>query len=177
MDPQYIVIHASASSWGTWKDINAWHKQRGWGRKLQPEYAGQWILKYGFLPTRIHIGYHAVVCNGFPAYGDWDAGNRRPAFDGKIEPGRPDRMPGAHCLGRNYDSLGVCLIHNPGFDDYTEQQWSSLIHYCATKIDKHSDLSVEGITQHSVWDKRKPLCASLNIDQLQGAVDDKLRGY
>lgn len=39
------------------------------------------------------IGYHYVI-----------------TLDGKIEPGRPLRMPGAHVAGHNHDTIGVCYI-------------------------------------------------------------------
>lgn len=39
------------------------------------------------------IGYHWVV-----------------DLDGTVEPGRPESEPGAHCLGQNYNSIGVCYI-------------------------------------------------------------------
>lgn len=39
------------------------------------------------------IGYHFVV-----------------RLDGTIEPGRPIEKTGAHCLGKNANSLGVCYI-------------------------------------------------------------------
>lgn len=52
------------------------------------------------------IGYHRVV--------------RR---DGRIEPGRPDYWMGAHVLGQNESSLGVCLI---GCDRFTLAQFDAL---------------------------------------------------
>ena len=39
------------------------------------------------------IGYHYVV-----------------RLDGRVETGRPEGRVGAHCLGHNSDSIGVCYI-------------------------------------------------------------------
>lgn len=39
------------------------------------------------------IGYHYVVC-----------------LDGSVQPGRPEEQIGAHCLGHNRTSIGVCYV-------------------------------------------------------------------
>ena len=44
------------------------------------------------------IGYHYVI--------------RR---DGKVEDGRPIEKVGAHCLGRNTGSIGICLVGRVSF--------------------------------------------------------------
>lgn len=83
--PTGIVIHHS----GTPARVNGHlvtaamldraHAQRGWGRSDET--------------GRVyHIGYHYVVL-----------------ADGRVQPGRPERMRGAHCDGHN-DMLGICLV-------------------------------------------------------------------
>ena len=52
------------------------------------------------------IGYHKVICR-----------------NGTIENGRPEYWIGAHVKGKNYVSLGVCLI---GQNNFTENQFNSL---------------------------------------------------
>lgn len=168
MTPKRIVIHCSASGFGDWKVIDAWHKARGWGRTLAEAYKSVWILRYGFWPVKIHIGYHAVILNGCRQKNKY-----LPALDGKIEPGRPENMPGAHCPAVNSDSLGVCMIGNPGFDEYTDKQYAALVHWCAVKC-KQYGIPVSMISQHSDWDKGKPLCASLHLEQLRGDVAEKM---
>lgn len=49
----------------------------------------RWHLQRGF----ITIGYHKVVL-----------------LDGTVEDGRPIEHAGAHCLGHNADSIGICYI-------------------------------------------------------------------
>jgi hypothetical protein len=79
-----IIIHCSASSWGSATVINQWHLQRGWNG----------------------IGYHYVINNGYP-----DATKKYYAgWDGKLEKGRDEEKIGAHCKGQNKDSLGICLV-------------------------------------------------------------------
>ncbi len=170
MKPRYIVVHCSASSWGDWKAIDSWHKARGWCKELAATLKSVWIKRYGFWPVKIHIGYHAVILNGRRT-----ANKYNKAIDGKIEPGRPENMTGAHCPKRNNDSLGVCLIGSPGFSEYTDNQYDSLVHWCATKCQQYG-IPVSKITQHSDWDSGKPLCASLHLEQLRGDVAEKLNG-
>lgn len=102
-----IVVHCSASSWGSAAEIRRWH--------TDPPPAGRgWR----------DIGYHFVILNGRrTARGDFD-----PADDGRIELGRDlDRdgdvgeEVGAHCLEVNASTLGVCLIGNQ-LRDFTDHQ-------------------------------------------------------
>lgn len=83
--PSGIVIHHSATPavinghLVTAAMLDQAHAQRGWGRSDETGHV-------------YHIGYHYVVL-----------------ADGKVQPGRPERMRGAHCDGHN-DMLGICLV-------------------------------------------------------------------
>lgn len=69
-----IIIHCAATPEGkafTIKDINRWHKERGFAM----------------------IGYHFVIY-----------------LDGSVHEGRPLAMQGAHTLGHNTTSIGICYI-------------------------------------------------------------------
>jgi hypothetical protein len=102
---KYLIVHCSDSTWGDVSVIERWHKERGWRT----------------------IGYHAVVLNGYRS--------SRSAYDrtadGRIEFGRKLDLDGfispaevgAHALGYNSDSIGVCLI---GSGNYTYRQLESL---------------------------------------------------
>lgn len=59
------------------------------GRDVQPEEIRRWHLARGFAD----IGYHFVV-----------------TLDGTVHTGRPIGMTGAHCLGQNTVSVGVCYV-------------------------------------------------------------------
>ncbi len=91
-----IVVHCSDSPWGSASEIRRWHLEKGWR----------------------DIGYHFVILNGWI----------RPDFyieemDGCIETGRQldgdhivdDNEIGAHALGYNAKSAGICLIGENGF--------------------------------------------------------------
>lgn len=72
----------------------------------------RWHRQRGWLM----IGYHYVI--------------RR---DGEVELGRPVMDPGAHALGYNSESIGICLVggvdddHKPD-DNFTDEQHESLVH-------------------------------------------------
>lgn len=160
MNPSAIVVHWSASKSGDAAAIAAWHKARGFGRK-DPA-TGQVYT----------IGYHAVILNGFRD----GRSQYLEALDGKIEPGRPDAMPGAHCAagGMNARALGVCLIGDPGDRRYpSPRQISALVHYLAVKCRAYG-ISVDRITQHSDHDRGKPLCASLDMTDIRRRVTERL---
>ena len=99
-----IVIHCSDSTWGCAREIDKWHKNNGWTA----------------------IGYSFVIMNGIilPNF-------NIPALDGSIECGRfldednfiEDNEIGAHTLGYNDNSVGICLI---GADKFSPAQFLSL---------------------------------------------------
>lgn len=55
------------------------------------------------------IGYHYVI--------------RR---DGTVEKGRDDKTPGAHAVGYNTESLGICMVGGKPDCNYTAAQWRTL---------------------------------------------------
>jgi hypothetical protein len=96
-----IVIHCAATPNGrhnTVEDIDKWHRAKGWQRK--PRFMRE------FNPNLTSIGYHYVI---YP--------------DGTVHTGRSPEEIGAHAVGYNTRSLGVCLL---GTDRYTSAQWDGL---------------------------------------------------
>ena len=78
------------------------------------------------------IGYHYVI--------------RR---DGRVEKGRPDARVGAHVLGHNTGSLGICLVGGVNENlvpenNYTEAQWRSLESLLSTLVGKYPEAYVRG---------------------------------
>lgn len=147
-----LVCHESASRWGDVEAITAWHKSRGFET----------------------IGYHAVILNGKKTSSlDYESN-----LDGKIELGRPEKFQGAHCAAQsvNTRSLGVCLVGIPGHDGYpTKKQISSLIWWLSVKCIEYNISPLTGITQHSMFERQKPLCASLNLISLRIKVALKIK--
>jgi hypothetical protein len=96
-----LIIHCSDTPIGretTVKDIDQWHRERGWRR--QDSY------RCGFNPDLFAIGYHFVIY-----------------LDGSVHTGRHINEVGAHCSGLNSNSLGICLI---GSGKYNDEQWAAL---------------------------------------------------
>jgi len=179
-----IVCHVSASMWGDAKEIDSWHKDRGWNG----------------------IGYHGVILNGMRNPDKMYSAE----LDGKIEPGRPEDTVGAHCQagGMNSVSLGVCCIGNPGWAPkhhspgltiplapdnvvsrkyLTNKQYGALVHWLAVNCKqyglnplgkfKHPTTGklINVISQHSDHDKGKPLCASLKLGPIRLAVAEHMK--
>ena len=98
---EQIILHCSDSLWGSAAEIRKWHLNNGWK----------------------DIGYHFVIGNGYsrPKF-------YIPGYNGSLEIGRyldeddkiSDQEIGAHTLGFNATSVGICFI---GKDKFTEQQF------------------------------------------------------
>lgn len=111
---KYIVVHTSDSKWGSVDVIRSWHtdpppKGRGWS----------------------DIGYHYVITNGFDTYNALVT-NKRTITNGIIQPGRPLHLDGAHCVGFNQNSIGICLVGANGV--YTSSQTKALESFCLEKM-------------------------------------------
>ena len=108
-----IILHCSATKEGqifTTKDIDRWHKQRGWNS----------------------IGYHYVIL-----------------LDGIIQLGRPESEIGAHTIGQNTDSIGICYIggldqEGKAKDTRTNQQKTMLKILVSDLLEKHPGSMVYG---------------------------------
>jgi N-acetylmuramoyl-L-alanine amidase len=113
-----LIWHCSATPEGIpfgAKDIDDWHKQRGW--------AG--------------IGYHKVVL-----------------LDGTVEEGRPVERAGAHCRGRNTDTLGYVYIGGvdkrfKAKDTRTDAQKETMLRLTKEAIRKYGVKQVSGHNQYA----------------------------
>lgn len=171
--PRAIVVHCSASQWGQASDIDAWHFSNGWDG----------------------IGYHGVILNGCLEPGKV----YQKRLDGLFQPGRMEGRQGAHCIGgaMNKVALGICLIGTPGFKPVgdvapewcfqgvlpsqrqriawcTVAQFNRLVHKCVDWCTRYA-IAPGSITQHSMHDKGKPLCASLNVRYLRHRVWEEMQ--
>ncbi len=144
---QNIIVHHSASGWGNALFIDQWHKKRGW----------------------LGIGYHFTVLNGYTNSRDLKSGKRFGELVGCVECGRTldgdlwvqNEEIGAHVLGMNKDSIGICLIHNTG--TYHPTMIHSLI-YLISGLMRRYNIPPENILGHSEVDDKKPLCPGYDIN-------------
>ena len=96
MYPEYIVVHTAAFS----------------GENCDRDMIDEWHKARNWSG----IGYHFVILN--------DKHNEK--ADGTIEKGRPSNIAGAHTLGLNSRSLGICCIGHGDKDDFTSARYESL---------------------------------------------------
>lgn len=127
-----IILHCSATKEGqkfTVKDIDAWHKQRGFNG----------------------VGYHYVIL-----------------LDGTIEIGRPESVIGAHAVGQNKNSIGICYIggldaNGKPKDTRNDAQRAALIGLVKELKDKYPGATVHGHNEFA-----KKACPSFNVkDELK----------
>jgi len=102
-----IIIHCSASEFGSSIEIDSWHRQKGWD----------------------NIGYHFVICNG-----KIENNNYLECFDGAIERGRDINKYGAHAKGCN-NYIGICLIGKKEFTSKQFENLKILIKALIKKYD------------------------------------------
>lgn len=140
-----IVIHCAASPNGqplargsvgtpTFRStpavIDSWHAERGFLRSGPTAKT--------FNPDLPHIGYHFVI-----------------STDGAEFTGRDPEEIGAHAVGHNANSLGICMV---GTDAFTQKQWAALksltTRLCATYqvplgfARRNGDIVFDGICGH-----------------------------
>lgn len=126
-----IIIHCSDSEFGSASEIRRWHLKRGWS----------------------DIGYHFVILNGLlvPRTG-YQQRLFLATMDGNIEAGRKidgdnwvsENEQGAHTLGLNASSIGICLI---GTNQLTVRQMNAL-KALVTELLLHYGLTPKAVLGH-----------------------------
>jgi len=135
-----IIIHCSAGKFGNVNIIADWHKKRG------------------FCP----VGYHYVILNGFTT----NPRIYQSYADGIIQDGRPLEQIGAHCLGQNKDSIGICLIGQRLFS--AKQLYESLPTLCRQLLIRFA-LDIDDIYGHCEFTTKKT-CPNIDMDMLRGSL-------
>lgn len=99
------------------------------GKDFSVEDIRRWHTQRGFSD----IGYHFVIL-----------------LDGSVKIGRPIEKPGAHCLGQNKNSIGICYVGGVATDGKTpkdtrtEAQKDSLVRLITELRQQFPDASVHG---------------------------------
>lgn len=130
-----IILHCSDSEFGDVKEIDKWHRERGWDR----------------------CGYHFVITNGVTQY----AAKYRRESDGVVQAGRPLNVQGAHCLGQNANSWGVCLI---GRESFTSLQLFSALPNLLMDLLARVKLTPNAVYGHSSFNASKT-CPNFNVNE------------
>ena len=113
------------------------------GRDVKTETIKEWHTAKGWAD----IGYHYVI-----------------ELDGSIVEGRPIELIGAHCLGQNKFSIGICYVGGMNKsmskpkDTRTEEQKVSLTEL-VNELKSKFDLSVHGHNQFS-----NKACPSFDVE-------------
>lgn len=82
---------------------------------------------------------------------------------GTVEFGRTLESVGAHCVGHNFDSIGICLHGRSKFTDAQITSLRSLV--SALQKQFENKLNVFG---HCDFDKNKPHCPGFDYKQILG---------
>lgn len=139
----HIIVHCSDSTFGSAELINSWHKERGWSG----------------------IGYHNVILNGYR--NKWDFNESE---NGYIENGRDLEKVGAHCVGYNENSIGICLI---GEKTFTYEQLISLIGLLYEFTDKYN-IPVENVLGHCETEKANgKTCPNFNMNKIRDIISNR----
>lgn len=139
-----VIVHCSASSFGDVALITEWHKER----KFKS------------------IGYHYVILNGRR---DSKAAYRA-KLDGLLEPGRDESEIGAHCLGHNKDSIGVCLV---GIDTFSPNQLASLYTLLTSLIERYN-LTSQDIYGHYEFTSGKT-CPNIDMNIVRAGIESCIK--
>lgn len=132
-DIDKIIIHCSDSNFGDVDIINKWHKERGFDK----------------------IGYHFIITNGVIKSHNL----YKNEFDGIIQRGRKINEIGAHCIGQNKSSIGICLI---GIKNFTDNQIKKLICLINVLGDLY-EIPKQNVFGHYEFNNKKS-CPNLNMD-------------
>ena len=140
-----IVLHCSDSEFGSAAMIRKWHLLRGWS----------------------DVGYHRVIKNGWPTHGMFVQSE-----DGAIECGRDldgdnyivGSEVGAHTLGYNTTSIGICLI---GKELFTVAQIASAMSLINDLRDRYG-IHIRNIYGHYETEKAGgKTCPNIDMDHFR----------
>jgi hypothetical protein len=162
----HIIIHCSASDWGTMREINKWHKER-----------------FSQTEDLLYVGYHFVVLNGrilphlyLPSMNGSIEAGRRLDEDGFIEANET----GAHALGYNQGSIGVCMIgqrnRETGSLSFTPQQFDTLKNLLIDLCRQYK-VPVENILGHNETEQggaAGKTCPDFNVGDLRTWLKGKV---
>ncbi|MGE4319642.1 MAG: N-acetylmuramoyl-L-alanine amidase [Deferribacterales bacterium] len=147
-----IIVHCSDSTFGSAAVIRQWHLERGWK----------------------DIGYHFVIVNG-----QLVPDLKIPQMDGHIEVGRvingdnliTGNEIGAHALGYNDKSVGICLIGVKAFSVAQMASLTTLVtHLCKT----FNIIPANVLGHYETAQAHGKTCPNFDVSTLRKAVEARL---
>lgn len=154
-DIKKIYIHCTASRWGTVEIIDEWHRKRGFEAKHEE--------------TTYHIGYHYLVLNSYETVHSLldPVGN---ITDGRVEPGRPVALQGAHVKGDNSHSIGIAYV---GLTP-TPAQYNAMLFLCRKLMGRFVLTTEEIFGHHEFYlnsgAPMKKTCPNFNMETFRDAL-------
>lgn len=140
---KYIILHCSDSAFGNAELIHDWHIHRDEPFKM--------------------IGYHFVIQNGKES----SRAKYDETKDGVIEKGRDLMAVGAHALGYNTNSVGICLI---GKKTFTDKQFESL-RELVKELQKQFDIPTQNILGHYETAKANgKTCPNFDVEKFRNSL-------
>lgn len=93
-------------------------------------------------------------------------------LDGKVEQGRPEQIAGAHCSGRNSESIGVCYIGGCDLvgkskDTRTEAQKKAMVTLILQLMQTHG-ISIKDVRCHNEFSTKA--CPSFSVQKLHKEI-------
>lgn len=146
----YIVVHESDTPNGrphTAKDIDQWHRERGFSRSESARKA--------FNPTLKAIGYQYVIC-----------------VDGTLQTGRAESEVPAAVQGYNSVSINICMI---GKGKYTPAQWRTLKALVGDLCKRYPGAAVKGHYQFDTAHGKT--CPDFQVDKWFAAGMEPPNGH
>lgn len=95
-------------------------------------------------------------------------------LDGKVEQGRPKQVAGAHCTGRNGDSIGVCYIGGCDMvgkskDTRTPEQKKAMVTLVRQLMQTHG-IGIEDVRCHNEFSSKA--CPSFSIEKFRKELEE-----
>lgn len=95
-------------------------------------------------------------------------------LDGKVEQGRPEQVVGAHCTGRNSESIGVCYIGGCDMigkskDTRTPEQKSAMVTLVRQLMQAHN-IGIDDVRCHNEFSSKA--CPSFSIEKFRKELEE-----
>lgn len=95
-------------------------------------------------------------------------------LDGNVEQGRPEQVVGAHCTGRNSESIGVCYIGGCDMvgkskDTRTPEQKKAMVTLVRQLMQTHG-IGIEDVRCHNEFSSKA--CPSFSIEKFRKELEE-----